>query len=174
MSKYSYNPRYPLTSRQARNLNKEYGEGNWNFKGGKGYAASGTVSMYRKGWGGYQDVPVYHKLPAPKAAPAPAPAPTPRPAPTTGPVAQPSRLPVQQRPAFDPMMAMMPMLIQAMQPKPVPPPPEPTTYASAGQAAQSAPGVKIKKSLAKKTKRNTKGTRGAFNRNDLRISNLNL
>lgn len=115
--------------------------------------------------------------PAPSAAaPAPAPAPTPRR--NTGPVDSPSRLPVgnqRQQSSFDPMaMMMLPLLMEALKPKPVPVIPEPTTYASAGQAAQSAPGVKIKRSETSKNMQNTKGTRGAFNRNDLRISNLNL
>ena len=69
---------------------------------------------------------------------------------------------------------MLPLLMEALKPKPIPVVPEPTTYASAGQAAQSAPGVKIKKSEASKTGQNTLGTSGSFNRNDLRISNLNL
>ena len=115
--------------------------------------------------------------PAPSAAaPAPAPAPTPRR--NTGPADPPSRLPVgnqRQQSSFDPMaMMMLPLLMEALKPKPVPVAPEPTTYASAGQAAQSAPGVKIKRSETSKNRQNTKGTRGAFNRNDLRISNLNL
>ena len=112
--------------------------------------------------------------PAPSAAAAPAPAPAPTPRRNTGPVNPPGRLPVRQQPAFDPMMMMMPMLLEAMKPRPVPQAPEPTTYASAGQAAQSAPGVKIRRSDANKSRQNTKGTRGSFNRNDLRISNLNL
>ena len=115
--------------------------------------------------------------PAPSAA-APAPAPAPAPRRNTGPVDPPSRLPVgnqRQQSSFDPMaMMMLPLLMEALKPKPVPVIPEPTTYASAGQAAQSAPGVKIKRSETSKNRQNTKGTRGAFNRNDLRISNLNL
>ena len=66
-----------MPSKQISRLNKEYGEGNWSLQGGKGYAASGTTSLYKKGWGGYRDVPVYSKLPEPPkpAAPAAAPAP---------------------------------------------------------------------------------------------------
>ena len=115
--------------------------------------------------------------PAPSAA-APAPAPAPAPRRNAGPVDTPSRLPVgnqRQQSSFDPMaMMMLPLLMEALKPKPVPVIPEPTTYASAGQAAQSAPGVKIKRSETSKNRQNTKGTRGSFNRNDLRISNLNL
>ena len=115
--------------------------------------------------------------PAPSAA-APAPAPAPAPQRNTGPVDPPSRLPVgnqRQQSSFDPMaMMMLPLLMEALKPKPIPVVPEPTTYASAGQAAQSAPGVKIKKSEASKKGQNTLGTSGSFNRNDLRISNLNL
>ena len=174
MSKYTFNQRYPLSSRNQKRLNKEYGEGNWNFKGGKGYAASGTVPIYRKGWGGYRDVTVYHKLPKPKAAD-PAPAPAPAPVPQAQPPMAPIPLPVNQpqQTAFNPM-DMLPMLMAAMAPPPPQPIPEPVTYASAGQAAQSVPGVKIKKSPARISRQNTLGTRGAFNRNDLRISNLNI
>jgi hypothetical protein len=71
-------------------------------------------------------------------------------------------------------MMMLPLLLEALKPKPVPVVPEPTTYASAGQAAKSAPGVKVKRSEASKSRQNTMGTRGTFNRNDLRISNLNI
>ena len=115
--------------------------------------------------------------PAPSAA-APAPAPEPEPRRNTGPVDAPSRLPVgnqQQQSSFDPMaMMMLPLLLEALKPKPIPVVPEPTTYASAGQAAKSAPGVKVKRSEASKNRQNTMGTRGTFNRNDLRISNLNI
>lgn len=116
--------------------------------------------------------------PAPSAAAAPAAQPAPTPPRNTGPIDSPSRLPVgnqRQQSSFDPMaMMMLPLLMEALKPKPVPKIPEPTTYASAGQAAQSAPGVKIKRSETSKNRQNTKGTRGTFNRNDLRISNLNL
>ena len=115
--------------------------------------------------------------PAPSAA-APAPAPAETPKRNTGPVDSPQRLPVgnqRQQSSFDPMaMMMLPLLLEALKPKPVPVVPEPTTYASAGQAAQSAPGVKIKRSETSKNRQNTMGTRGTFNRNDLRISNLNI
>jgi hypothetical protein len=117
--------------------------------------------------------------PAPSAAAPAPPAADPRPkGPTTGPVDPPSRLPVgnqRQQSTFDPMaMMMLPLLLEALKPKPVPVVPEPTTYASAGQAAKSAPGVKVKRSEASKNRQNTMGTRGTFNRNDLRISNLNI
>ncbi len=115
--------------------------------------------------------------PAPSAA-APAPAPAEKPKRNTGPVDPPQRLPVgnqRQQSSFDPMaMMMLPLLLEALKPKPVPVVPEPTTYASAGQAAKSAPGVKVKRSEASKNRQNTMGTRGTFNRNDLRISNLNI
>ena len=48
---------------QINRLNKEYGEGNWNLTGGKGYAASGTVKEYSKVFGGYKNRTVYQKLP---------------------------------------------------------------------------------------------------------------
>lgn len=117
--------------------------------------------------------------PAPSAAAPAPPAADPRPkGPTTGPVDPPQRLPVgnqRQQSTFDPMaMMMLPLLLEALKPKPVPVVPEPTTYASAGQAAKSAPGVKVKRSEASKSRQNTMGTRGTFNRNDLRISNLNI
>ena len=144
-------------------------------------AAKKARSPHKRGSYGIEDEYRYMVSqgykPAPSAAaPAPAPAPTPRR--NTGPVDPPSRLPVgnqRQQSSFDPMaMMMLPLLMEALKPKPVPVAPEPTTYASAGQAAQSAPGVKIKRSETSKNRQNTKGTRGAFNRNDLRISNLNL
>ena len=52
-----------IGSNQLRRLDKEYGEGNWNLSGGKGYAASGTVKQYGKAYGGYRNATVYHKLP---------------------------------------------------------------------------------------------------------------
>ena len=59
-----------IGSKQLKKLNKEYGEGNWNLKGGKGYAASGTVKQYGRVWGGYRDATVYHKLPKIQQQPA--------------------------------------------------------------------------------------------------------
>lgn len=52
-----------IGSNQLRKLDKEYGEGNWNLTGGKGYAASGTVKKYDRAYDGYRDMTVYHKLP---------------------------------------------------------------------------------------------------------------
>ena len=52
-----------IGSKKIRALNKEYGEGNWNLTGGKGYAASGTVKQYGRKWNGYRDATVYHRLP---------------------------------------------------------------------------------------------------------------
>lgn len=71
-----------IGSRQIKKLDKEYGKGNWNFTGGKGYAASGTAQQYGKQFGGFRDLTVYSKLPEPaKAAPAPAAAPAAAPPP---------------------------------------------------------------------------------------------
>ena len=53
------------------------------------------------------------------------------------------------------------------------PAPNPVVYGSAGQVAQSTPGVKINRSEAAGS-RSTQGTTGTFNRNNLRISNLNI
>ena len=164
---------------QKVQLDKEYGEGNWNLTGGKGYAASGSVRKTGKSDGSGMKVPVYSKVPTTQVQePAPDPTPVPAPQRTTGPVDSPQRLPVgnrQQQSNFDPMaMMMLPMLLKALEPKPVPKAPEPTTYASVGQAAKSASGVKVKRSKVNKSRQNTKGTRGTFNRNDLRISNLNI
>lgn len=85
-----------ISSRQGKDLDKEYGKGNWNLSGGKGYAASGTTRAYRKGWGGYRDIPVYSKLPTP--APAPAAPPPPAAAPPPPPQQQQQTLPVQNFP----------------------------------------------------------------------------
>ena len=52
-----------IGSKGIKSLDKEYGEGNWNLTGGKGYAASGTIKQYGRRWNGYRDVTVYHKLP---------------------------------------------------------------------------------------------------------------
>lgn len=106
---------FGLGSKSVRKLNKEYGEGNWNLSGGKGYAASGTVKKYGKAYGGYRDMTVYHKLPTPQAAPAPAPAPPPAAAPAPAPSA-PQPLPVNN----------------------FPPPPAPDTSAADALAAQIA------------------------------------
>ena len=77
-------------------------------------------------------------------------------------------------PFADFMTNAFPSLLQALQPKEYEPLPPPTTYASIGQAAQSAPGVKARRSSASKSLANTLGTRGSFNRGGLRISNLNM
>ena len=58
-----------IGSKRLRALDKEYGEGNWNLTGGKGYAASGTVKQYGRAYGGYRDATVYHKLPTIKEQP---------------------------------------------------------------------------------------------------------
>ena len=103
-----------------------------------------------------------------------APAPEPEPQRTTGPVEEPGRLDVGTQQQVDPMSMFMPLLLEALKPKPIQPLPEPTTYASAGQAARSVPGVKIRRSSASSSGQNTLGTSGSFNRNNLRISNLNI
>lgn len=89
-----------IGSKKLKKLNKEYGEGNWNLTGGKGYAASGTVKQYGKAYGGYRDATVYHKLPEPPkpAAAAPAPAPAPAPAEPAYNPASPPTLPVDNFP----------------------------------------------------------------------------
>ena len=96
---------------------------------------------------------------------------------TTAPVEEPTRLDVGTQPQADPMSMFMPLLLEALKPKPIQPIqqlPEPTTYASAGQAARSVPGVKIRRSSASSSGQNTLGTSGSFNRNNLRITNLNI
>lgn len=58
-----------LGSKTVNRLNKEYGEGNWNLTGGKGFFASGTVD---KNFGpnmGVGSTTVYSKAPQQKAAP---------------------------------------------------------------------------------------------------------
>ena len=142
----------------------------------KGYVMVGTHKQpqHMGNKGTPKTYNVFRKMePVPAAAPAPAPPPAPPP--QAPPPMAPIPLPVNQpqQPAFNPM-DMLPMLMAAMAPPPPQPIPEPVTYASAGQAAQSVPGVKIKKSPASISRQNTLGTRGAFNRNDLRISNLNI
>ena len=97
----------------------------------------------------------------------------------TGPVDPPGRIdvgqqPQQQQSSFDPMaMMMLPLLLEALKPKPIPKAPDPVVYGSAGQVSQSTPGVKINQSQAARS-RSTQGTTGMFNRNNLRISNLNF
>ena len=96
---------------------------------------------------------------------------------TTAPVEEPTRLDVGTQPQVDPMSMFMPLLLEALKPKPIQPIqqlPEPTTYASAGQAARSVPGVAIRRSSASSSGQNTLGTSGSFNRNNLRITNLNI
>ena len=65
-------------------------------------------------------------------------------------------------------------ILEALKPQPYEPLPPPTTYASIGQAAQSAPGVKARRSSASQSLQSSLGTRGSFNRGGLRISNLNI
>ena len=101
-------------------------------------------------------------------------APAPEPQRNTGPVDPPARLDVGTQPQVDPMAMYMPLLLEALRPKPIQQLPEPTTYASAGQAARSVPGVKIRRSSASSSGQNTLGTSGSFNRNNLRITNLNI
>lgn len=141
----------------------------------KGYVMVGTHSQpqHMGNKGTPKTYNVFRKMqPIPKDDKPKGSAPPPPP-PQAQPPMAPVPLPVNQPPAFNPM-DMLPMLMAAMAPPPPQPIPEPVTYASAGQAAQSVPGVKIKKSPARISRQNTLGTRGAFNRNDLRISNLNI
>lgn len=141
----------------------------------KGYVMVGTHSQpqHMGNRGTPKTYNVFRKMqPIPKDKKPKGSAPPPPP-PQAPPPMVPQRLPVQQ-PQPNQMDMLMPLLMAAIAPKPAPPPPEPVTYASAGQAAQSVPGVKIKKSPARINRQNTLGTRGAFNRNDLRISNLNI
>ena len=51
-----------INSRKLKNLDRQYGKGNWNTTGGKGYAAGGTVKRVNKAGGGYKDQTVYYKL----------------------------------------------------------------------------------------------------------------
>ena len=85
-----------IGSRQLKKLNKEYGKGNWNLTGGKGYAASGTIKQYGRAWGGYRRQTVYHKLPEPPKPAAAAPAPAPAPAEPAYNPASPPTLPVNE------------------------------------------------------------------------------
>ena len=98
----------------------------------------------------------------------------PEPQRTTGSVEEPTRLDVGTQPQADPMSMFMPLLLEALKPQPIQQLPEPTTYASAGQAARSVPGVAIRRSSASSSGQNTLGTSGSFNRNNLRITNLNI
>ena len=75
---------------------------------------------------------------------------------------------------FADFMSIFPSMLEALKPEPYEPLPPPTTYASIGQAAQSAPGVKARRSSASKSLQSSLGTRGSFNRGGLRISNLNI
>ena len=77
-------------------------------------------------------------------------------------------------PFADFMTNAFPSILEALKPQQYEPLPPPTTYASIGQAAQSAPGVKARRSSASQSMANTLGTRGSFNRGGLRISNLNI
>ena len=77
-------------------------------------------------------------------------------------------------PFADFMMNTFPGILEALKPPEYEPLPPPTTYASIGQAAQSAPGVKARRSSASQSQQSSLGTRGSFNRGGLRISNLNM
>lgn len=143
----------------------------------KGYVMVGSRNVkLHMGDKGSRRYNTYELIEPQQTAPVPVQQAEPAPAPQYVPPMQPVPLPVNQpqQPAFDPMAMYMPLLMQALAPKPVQPIPEPVTYASAGQAAQSVPGVRIRRSPASINKQNTLGTRGAFNRDDLRITNLNI
>ena len=167
-----------LSKNEISRLDNEYGRGNWSVTAGKGMAQVNTSEAYKKSAWDYVPVPIYAAMnPVPKEEPAPAadPAPVQR---NTGPVDPPGRLDIgqsqQQQSSFDPMaMMMMPLLLEALKPKPIPQAPPPVVYGSAGQVTQSTPGVKINRSEAVRS-RSTQGTTGMFNRNNLRISNLNI
>ena len=77
-------------------------------------------------------------------------------------------------PFQDFMMNMLPGILESMKPPEYEPLPPPPTYASIGQAAQSAPGVKARRSSASISQQSSLGSTGAFNRGGLRISNLNI
>jgi hypothetical protein len=77
-------------------------------------------------------------------------------------------------PFQDFMMNMLPGILESMKPPQYEPLPPPPTYASIGQAAQSAPGVKARRSSASISQQSSLGSTGAFNRGGLRISNLNI
>lgn len=55
-----------LGSKGVGRLDKEYGEGNWNLTGGKGFFASGTTNFYDPKGGTVQKT-VYSKAPEPEA-----------------------------------------------------------------------------------------------------------
>lgn len=119
---------------------------------------------------------MFAPAPAMQAAPQP-PAPPPAPPLSTGPE------PVYDIPdeplynPFEEFFGALPDILDSLQPtEPMPyePLPVPVTYASIGQAAQSAPGVKARRSSASQSMASSLGTRGAFNRGGLRISNLNI
>ena len=172
--KKNYDPRiFGFGSKgMSRNI-KRYGD-DYRTSPKKGYVVGGYEYAYKGPNMGMVKVPIYTKVQQQKQKEKPPkPAPAPAPPPQAPPPMAPIPLPVNKPPAFNPM-DMLPMLMAAMAPPPPQPIPEPVTYASAGQAAQSVPGVKIKKSPARISRQNTLGTRGAFNRNDLRISNLNI
>ena len=92
------------------------------------------------------------------------------------PVVPPSEGP--EEPAYDPFADFMansfPVILDSLKPQEYEPLPLPSMYSSIGQAAQSAPGVKARRSAASRRMASTLGTRGAFNRGGLRISNLNI
>ena len=98
--------------------------------------------------------------------------PSPRPDPVVPVVEEP------EEPPYDPFADFMansfPVILESLKPQPYEPLPPPTTYASIGQAAQSAPGVKARRSSASRSMSSSLGTRGSFNRGGLRISNLNI
>ncbi len=75
---------------------------------------------------------------------------------------------------FDEFANSFSAMLDAYRPQPYEPLPLPSMYSSIGQAAQSAPGVKARRSAASRRMASTLGTRGAFNRGGLRISNLNI
>lgn len=77
-------------------------------------------------------------------------------------------------PFQDFMMNMLPGILDSMRPPEYEALPPPPTYASIGQAAQSAPGVKARRSSASISQSATAGATGAFNRGGLRISSLNI
>jgi hypothetical protein len=56
-----------LGSKGVGRLDKEYGEGNWNLTGGKGFYASGTTDVYDRRQGGMVTKTVYSKAPEPQA-----------------------------------------------------------------------------------------------------------
>mgnify|MGYP005993789165 FL=1 len=77
-------------------------------------------------------------------------------------------------PFADFMANSFPVILDSLKPQEYEPLPLPSGYSSIGAAAQSAPGVKARRSAASRRMASTLGTRGAFNRGGLRISNLNI